>query len=253
MWNVIPAFALALLAGARTGASDKPAPKRTDAQVRQDGEHCAWMLNGIGFAQRAWFPDGLEKAESTILTGDAITWPPPKTYSWRVAVLPSVEQTPLYERISKASDGFKVPGTVTAEGLKKLPKLQEAFQSMPELFALPSTKPAEGRTVFRRVTATAKPNLFIVIESSDSVPWAAPEEDLVVDDKKPLPKLGGNFAGGFFALCGDEKIRFLSAKLTDKQIREALLTGAGVPPIRIDSKAKLKQDIETLNLTAPPK
>src|SRR5947209_5647397 len=50
-------------------------------------------------------------------------------------------------------------------------------------------------------------NTWMVVEAEEGVPWTKPDE-LEFDPKKPLPKLGTKFKGGFHVLYGDGSVRF---------------------------------------------
>ena len=84
-----------------------------------------------------------------------------------------------------------------------------------------------GRYRFRRVVKADRPNAFVVVETSDVVPWAPGGDDLKIESGKPLPKMGGHFRGGFMALCGDGRVRWLLASMSDEEKIAALFDGKG--------------------------
>jgi prepilin-type processing-associated H-X9-DG protein len=47
----------------------------------------------------------------------------------------------------------------------------------------------------------------MVVEADEGVPWTKPDE-LEFDPKKPLPKFGTKFNGGFHVLLADGSVRF---------------------------------------------
>lgn len=67
-------------------------------------------------------------------------------------------------------------------------------------------------------------NTIAIAEAAEPVPWTKPAE-LIYDEKKPLPKLGGLFKGGFHAAFMDGSVRFLTN--IDERTLRALITRAG--------------------------
>ncbi|WP_020470393.1 hypothetical protein [Zavarzinella formosa] len=76
-------------------------------------------------------------------------------------------------------------------------------------------------------------NTILVVEAADSVPWPKPEE-LAYDPAKPLPKLG-QFDDGFYAMFGDDKVRFIARDTPEKTIRAWITRSGGeqvdLPPL----------------------
>jgi hypothetical protein len=147
--------------------------------------------------------------------------------SWRVAILPYIEQGQLYQQ-------FKLDESWDSEHNKRL------IERMPKVFApLNGVKAEKGHTFYQTFTGreALKPgmkftditdgtsNTLMVVESGDSVPWTRPE-DMLYDSKKPLPKLGALFSGDFNALFMDGSVRFVR-KSIDEKILRALITPAG--------------------------
>jgi hypothetical protein len=94
-----------------------------------------------------------------------------------------------------------------------------------------------GRKDFPRSSAYA----ILVVEAAESVPWPKPDE-LAYDPAKPLPKLGGLFPDGFYAVFADGSVRFIKNGTDEKLIR-AMITRGGekveLPP-RVDRAALAK-------------
>jgi hypothetical protein len=146
--------------------------------------------------------------------------------SWRVAILPYLEQSALFERfhLDEAWDS---------------PHNASLLKDMPRVYApvTPGETPActtyyqwvvgsgslfDGDEGTRAdVNVFARPALMIV-EAAESVPWTKPE-DLAYDDGKPLLKLGGPFDGGSYATFADGSVRFLSREHSPETLR-ALIT-----------------------------
>lgn len=238
-------FALGI-AHAPAGARDDPPAKLSLEELCAEANRCVVTLWQFRVVHRDFFPDGFKKAEDGPHAEKGV-WPPPDTWSWRVAVLPFLEQNVLYKSIHELSDGFKTPGTLPEEKLNKHGELVNQLGMMPSWMALPHGKKDTGQTVFRRVVVKDKPGLFIIVESSDLALWFRPTDDLQLADDKPLPKMGGNFPNGFFALCGDGKVHFLPKTMTEKEVRKALLTGEGGSVIRAEYSRERKADIARLD------
>jgi prepilin-type processing-associated H-X9-DG protein len=151
--------------------------------------------------------------------------------SWRVAILPYIEQDNLYKQ-------FHLDEPWDSEHNKKL------LAQMPKLYAATGQKhPAEPFETFYQVF-TGKGTMFegtqgikftdvtdglsytlMIVEAADAVPWTKPD-DLRYSPDKPLPKLGGQFPGGCNAAFGDGSVKFLSQSIDEKTLR-ALITRNG--------------------------
>src|SRR5262249_23725657 len=133
--------------------------------------------------------------------------------------------------------------------LEKRPRLQGLLGRMPAWLTLPRLKGQAGKSVYRRVLAKGDPDRFIIVESRDLVDWFRGGDDLEKVGGKPMPKLRGNFPGGFFALCGDGQVRFLAGTLPEKEVRRVLVAGSdAVRPLRCKNSQELAEDIRSLSL-----
>jgi hypothetical protein len=155
--------------------------------------------------------------------------------SWRVVLLPYLEQNPLYKQ-------FKLDQPWDSEHNKKL------LESMPKIYAPVGVKTKEPHlTFYREFVAAPKSfqhtawrmdpqpnspfgavgtrfpagipdgtsNTIGVVEAGEPVPWTKPEP-LIHPEKGALPKLGGHFKDGFMVGMMDGSIRFISSRaLTD--------------------------------------
>lgn len=178
---------------------------------------------------------------------DYLTLPPPATYakdgkpllSWRVAVLPYVEQDQLYRK-------FKLNEPWDSEANKPL------LAEMPAIFAPVRGKSKEPFATYYRVFvsgANVRPgalfvengkvtlgqvtvqdgtsNTAMIVEAADAVPWTKPDE-LVYDPQKPLPKLGGLFEQGFHCCFADCSIQFIRKDIyKDEAALHAIITRNG--------------------------
>jgi hypothetical protein len=155
--------------------------------------------------------------------------------SWRVALLPSLEQQKLYNR-------FKLDEPWDSEHNKKLLAQMAAVYALPEattigtmthyrVFVGPQAgfEWCKGRRVSEITDGLS--NTFMVVEAAEAVPWTKPDE-LAYDPQKTLPKLGGCYAGGFHAGFMDGSVRFLHHALPEKTLR-ALITPQGSEIIQL--------------------
>jgi prepilin-type processing-associated H-X9-DG protein len=154
--------------------------------------------------------------------------------SWRVAILPFIEQDALYKK-------FKLDEPWDSPHNKAL------LQSMPWIYACPSATRAEpSLTNYRaftgkntlmsldsdvRLASVTDGTAFTlaVVETKEGVPWTKPE-DLPFDPDMPAPAptygAGAFHPGGFNALFADGSVKFLKAAVRPETIR-ALITRNG--------------------------
>jgi uncharacterized protein (TIGR03067 family) len=159
--------------------------------------------------------------------------------SWRVAVLPYLEQDNLYRQ-------FRLDEPWDSEHNKPL------LAQMPKVFAIANVKSKEPHSTFYRVLVSpgdARPgamfienekitlgqitvmdgtsNTLMIVEAGEPAPWTKPDELGYLPDK-PLPKLGGAFRDGFHACFGDVSVRFISKNIfVDEPALRALITRNG--------------------------
>lgn len=180
--------------------------------------------------------------------------------SWRVALLPYLEQGALYKE-------FKLNEPWDGEHNKKL------VAKMPRAFAHPARPAGEGKTHFRALAGhdaflplpapwVPEPNFaalwraapgfpalgrpmsafsdgtsstLMVAEAADPVEWTKPDE-LVYQDEVPktgglrpgpVPKFGGAFADGFHALMCDGRVHFFPTDLKPDVIRALVTVNRG--------------------------
>ncbi len=150
-------------------------------------------------------------------------------YSWRVALLPFLEQAPLFQQYN-----FNQPWDSPAnkQVLAQMPPQfrdpnDAADSNFSSYFALtgPSTV-FFGKlgAKFAQITDGTS-NTLMVVEAKRSIPWTKPE-DIPYDANKPLPKLGGFSKEGFNAAFADGSVRFIS-QMIDENVLRALITRAG--------------------------
>jgi hypothetical protein len=152
-------------------------------------------------------------------------------YSWRVAVLPYLDEEALYKQ-------FRINEPWDSAHNKKL------LAKMPKVFAVEGNKFQErGKTFYQAIVGKGAGfegdkglRLFddfpdgstctiLLVEAAEAVPWTKPVDVAFVPDK-PLPKFGGLLKHGFSAVFADGSVRFLSKDIKEKTLR-ALITRNG--------------------------
>jgi len=155
-------------------------------------------------------------------------------YSWRVALLPFLEQEALYNALKRDEPW-------DSEHNKKVLK----DVKMPGVFALPGVPAKEGHTFLQVFTgpdttfdgkkqmtiqgiADGSSNTIAVVEAAESVHWAAPGDDIPYSAKvSPLKQLGNHYGKGTLAVLFDGSFRTISPKMTEKTIRAAITPNGG--------------------------
>ena len=149
--------------------------------------------------------------------------------SWRVAILPYIEQDILYKQ-------FKLDEPWDSDHNRKL------IPQMPQIYAIPGAPPKPGETHYRvfvgggamfdldkKVTIAqitdGTSNTIMIVETAESVAWTKPAE-IPYDAQKPLPKLGGFFPNGSNVAFADGSVRFLTTTVAEATLR-ALITRSG--------------------------
>ena len=150
--------------------------------------------------------------------------------SWRVAILPFLEQDALYKQ-------FKMDEPWDSDNNKKL------IEKMPEIYAPVRVKAKAGETfyqVFEGEDALFGPkkkppivsitdgtsNTGMVFEAGETVSWSKPA-DMHFDQKKPLPKLGGLFDGESLVAMCDGSVKHLKKKPDEQQLKYMIMPADG--------------------------
>jgi hypothetical protein len=151
--------------------------------------------------------------------------------SWRVAILPFIEEGPLYKQ-------FKLDEPWDGATNKKL------IEKMPKVYA-PIRVPAKAGETFYQVFAgegalfgpKAQPlfpasitdgtaNTGLIFEAGEPVIWTKPA-DLAFDEKKPLPKLGGLFDGVFHVGMCDGSVMRCKKDADEKELKKLITPADG--------------------------
>jgi prepilin-type processing-associated H-X9-DG protein len=196
---------------------------------------CTNNMKQIGLAMHNYH------AVNNALPGSAITSKAGKPLlSWRVAILPFLEQGELYNQFhldepwdSPHNKGLieKMPATYTCPS----DKLQEKGLTSYRVFSGPGTafEGTKGHGMQEFLDGTS--NTIAVVESKDAVPWTKPD-DLPFDPKPNAQLLmpGSNHPGGFNTLFVDGSVRFIKFSINVAVLR-ALVTRNGGEIIQADA------------------
>jgi prepilin-type processing-associated H-X9-DG protein len=170
-------------------------------------------------------------------------------YSWRVLILPYLEQDGLYKSfkldepwdgpnniqlLSRMPNVYKDPGDTSSDATlthyQVLVGEQAGFgpQNGPNRFGA-----NRGPRVSAITDGTA--NTIMVVEAETAVPWSSPA-DLVYQPNQPLPRFASLHGDGFNVLFFDGSSRFLKNSIREQTLR-AMITpngGEAFDPMELD-------------------
>jgi prepilin-type processing-associated H-X9-DG protein len=153
--------------------------------------------------------------------------------SWRVAILPFIEQNAVFERF-RLNEPWDSPHNL--EVAKSIPPTyvcpsrrleSENTTTTYVRFVGPGAFSEKGEGVSLASITDGTSNTIMVAESATAVPWTKPE-DLGFDPENPgsLFGAGSDHPGGFNALFADGSVRFIKQTIFIDTLR-ALITRAG--------------------------
>jgi beta-lactamase regulating signal transducer with metallopeptidase domain/type II secretory pathway pseudopilin PulG len=167
-------------------------------------------------------------------------------YSWRVALLPFLEQVQLFQQYN-----FNQPWDSPAN--------KQVLANMPPQFRDPNdaagstfssyyglTGPStifsgkEGSKFLQITDGTS--NTLMFVEAKRDIPWTKPE-DIPYDKDKPFPKLGGHYPDGFIAALCDGSVRFLRQNVDETLLRSIITRDGGevVDMSKLDNPPELRR------------
>jgi hypothetical protein len=185
------------------------------------------------------------------------TFPPPAIcdpngkplLSWRVAILPFVEEGQLYRefRLNEPWDSAhniklleRMPKIYATPGVKTrdpYATYYQAFVGPNAGFELRLAPNAQFGAIGTRLPADFPDGTsftLLIVEAAEPVPWSKPA-DLKFDFKGPLPKVGGPYAPGFNAAFADGNVRYY-ARPPQESILRALITRNGGEVVDPDAR-----------------
>jgi hypothetical protein len=158
--------------------------------------------------------------------------------SWRVLVLPFIEQEELYKEF-KLDEPWDSP-----HNIQLLPTMPYVYNIMPpskarrapafhticHVFVGPGAA-FEGREGMSLKTdfPDGTSQTFLIVEAGKPVPWTKPEE-LVYDPQGPLPELKGAFRDSFRAAFASGSVRHIRYSVSEPTLRALITRNAGDTP-----------------------
>jgi prepilin-type N-terminal cleavage/methylation domain-containing protein/prepilin-type processing-associated H-X9-DG protein len=150
--------------------------------------------------------------------------------SWRVAILPSIEQAALYNKFHLDEPWDS-------------PHNRQLIPYMPPIYACPSDPAEKGMTHYQVFTGKGAAfdsregtklqdmtdgtsNTFMVAEGKDPVPWTRPDDIAVAPEELTREVVGSRHPGGFNAALCDGSVRFIKMSVNPLVFR-ALVTCNG--------------------------
>jgi hypothetical protein len=96
-----------------------------------------------------------------------------------------------------------------------------------------------GRQLTKKDFTDGLDKTILIVEAGEAVPWPKPDELPYAPDK-PLPRLGGTFADGFYAAFADGTVRFIKNGTDEKLLRALITRNGGEPIAELPPKVDLK-------------
>lgn len=152
--------------------------------------------------------------------------------SWRVLLLPFVGEKDLFRQF-KLDEPWDSPNNKKL--LARMPKVYAPVRGKAKTPHSTSYQVFTGqKTIFEGIRGSrivdipdGTSNTILLIEGGEAVPWTKPA-DLVFDEKKPLPKLGGMFPDGFHFARADGSAGFCPRKFNEHVMRLMIMRNDGM-------------------------
>lgn len=227
------------------------APAMASAREAARRVHSMNNLKQIGLAMFNYESTYQRFPSAQVLGPDGKT-----VHSWRVAILPFIEQDALYRQ-------YNLNEPWDSENNKKV------LAQMPAVYRHPSDDRGGNsssyfvltgdKTMFNGTTPTmlkdvtdGLSNTILTVEARREIPWTKPE-DIPFDPAAAGPELGGFNPDGYNVGMSDGSVRFLS-KLVDLNMLRAMITKAGGDVVEYPAGAGVPARIqpELIQQPTPP-
>src|SRR5262249_8553508 len=145
--------------------------------------------------------------------------------SWRVALLPFLEEDQLYKRF-KLDEPWDGPNNkkLLSEMPRSFSPVQDEAAKRGETyyqaFVGPGALFESGRKIRMADITDGTSNTVLVAEAAAAVPWTKPE-DLPFDANKPLPKLGGFAKDSLNVAFADGAVHLIKKDFDEKTMKMA--------------------------------
>jgi hypothetical protein len=158
-------------------------------------------------------------------------------HSWRVLILPYIEQGPLYQRfrLEEPWDSPhnlallpEMPATYAPPGRKK--DKVPPNHTVCHVIHGPGAAFEDGKELRMKDFADGTTNTLLIVEAGQPVPWTMPQ-DLPFYPDRPLPELTPLFKDIIRAAYGDGSVRYLPVNPDEATFR-AMITHSGGEIIR---------------------
>jgi hypothetical protein len=158
-------------------------------------------------------------------------------YSWRVELLPFIEEGQLYQQFKK-DEPWNSPNNI------------QLLSRMPKVFLLPGDPPGTNQTPYQVFVGKGTPwaddrtglrlgpafadgtsNTILIAEAANKVPWTAPEDLKLRPGVDPLRLVGsGAFPGTFLVAMADGSVRVVSLTISKNTLLNAINPADGNAP-----------------------
>lgn len=150
-------------------------------------------------------------------------------YSWRVLILPYIEQSDLYSQFN-LDEPWDSPNNIRL--LDKMPKSYAVptrksnrvppYHTICHVLVGPGTAfESQQQLRLEGDFPDGLSNTLLIVEAGEPVPWTKPDA-LIFDPDGPLPELRTIFKDDFRVCMADGSVRFVRKSISEKTLRAAI-------------------------------